>query len=226
MLLTVCINVCIDDTCINFAIIVIILCIFLVPTSTVSNISFDIDETYGTLTASWPSVDDAVGYVVIFFNDSFKYEENVQTTNVVLDLVYRGYLYNVSVYAYSDILSLGLNTSVDFTGELHIIYCVIHVYCTDVFQATSFTAAAISSQSINLSWVSALSDLVESYEISYNDPCTNILMTSGIIDADKSNYTFNSLDANITYEFSLFAYNNVSNSSAPTATATTNAGGT
>ena len=199
---------------------------FLAPT-TVSNISFDIDETYGTLSSSWPSVDDAVGYVIVFFNDSFKYEENVQTTytNNVLGAEHRGRMYNVSVYAYIYVLSFALNTSVDFTGELHIIYCVIHIYCTDVFQATSFTATAISSQSINLSWVSALSDLV-SYEISYNDPCTNILMTSGIIDADKSNYTFNSLDANITYEFSLFAYNNVSNSSALTATATTNAGGT
>ena len=184
-----------------------------------SNVNFDVNDD-GTLTASWPSVDDAVGYVVIFFNDSFKYEENVQTTNVVLDLVYRGYLYNVSVYAYSDILSLGLNTSVDFTGELHIIYCVIHVYCTDVFQATSFTAAAISSQSINLSWVSALSDLVESYEISYNDPCTNILITSGI-DADKSNYTVSNLDSNTSYEFFLLTYNDISNSSALTATART-----
>lgn len=97
---------------------------------------------------------------------------------------------------------------------------------TDAFQATSFTATVISFQSIKLSWVNALSDLVESYEVSYNDPCTNILMTSGTIDADESNYTFSNLDANITYEFSLFAYNNVSNSSALTVTATTDAGGT
>lgn len=51
-------------------------------------------------------------------------------------------------------------------------------------------------------------------------------MTSGTIDADKSNYTFNNLDANITYEFSLFTYNNLSNSSALTVTATTDVGGT
>ena len=97
---------------------------------------------------------------------------------------------------------------------------VVHVFkFIDVLQARSFTATVISSESIELTWNSAISSFVESYEVFYNDPNTNILITSGTIGADQLNYTFTNLDANVTYEFSILAYNDLSNSSAVTVTA-------
>ena len=102
--------------------------------------------------------------------------------------------------------------------HLHLYTCNGYLFI-DIFQATSFTATVISSQSVKLTWNSALSTFVTSYEIFYNDPHTNILITSGTIDASQSNYTFTNLDANVTYEFSLLAYNSISNSSALTVTA-------
>ena len=83
----------------------------------------------------------------------------------------------------------------------------------DAFQPTSFTAAAISSQSVELMWSSPLSAWVESYEVLYNDPHTNMLITSGTIDTSQSHYIFTNLDANVTYEFSILVYSNISNSS-------------
>lgn len=86
------------------------------------NVSFDVDDNSGNLTASWPAVNDAVGYVVIFYNDSFRYKESVQTTDIMLGVEYRGHVYNISVYAYLNVLSFALNTSLDFTGELTCVY--------------------------------------------------------------------------------------------------------
>ena len=91
-----------------------------------SNATFEVNNN-GSLTASWPVVDGAVGYVITFSNDSFEDTMNVSTNSVNFGIEYKDKTYNAMVYAYIDFLSEALNVSFFFNGELYMCSLVYYI---------------------------------------------------------------------------------------------------